>query len=126
MAGFNCIIFQLTVYYILAQEIKKWVDEHMNCEDIAMNFLIANATRKAPIKVAPRKKFKCSTPQCANQDMQLSADQSHLVTRSQCINLFTKKYGYMPLKKVEFRVDPVLYKDDIPEKLKKYSNLGSL
>ena len=119
-------MFQLTVFYILAQEIKKWVDEHMNCEDIAMNFLIANATRKAPIKVAPRKKFKCSTPQCTNQDMQLSADQSHLVTRSQCINLFTKKYGYMPLKKVEFRVDPVLYKDDIPEKLKKYSNLGSL
>ena len=126
MAGFNCIMFQLTVFYILAQEIKKWVDEHMNCEDIAMNFLIANATRKAPIKVAPRKKFKCSTPQCTNQDMQLSADQSHLVTRSQCINLFTKKYGYMPLKKEEFRVDPVLYKDDIPEKLKKYSNLGSL
>ena len=123
---FDCIMFQLTVFYILAQEIKKWVDEHMNCEDIAMNFLIANATRKAPIKVAPRKKFKCSTPQCTNQDMQLSADQSHLVTRSQCINLFTKKYGYMPLKKVEFRVDPVLYKDDIPEKLKKYSNLGSL
>ena len=91
---FNCIIFQLTVFYILAQEIKKWVDEHMNCEDIAMNFLIANATRKAPIKVAPRKKFKCSTPQCTNQDMQLSADQSHLVTRSQCINLFTKKYGF--------------------------------
>ena len=126
LAGFDCIILQLTVFYILAQEIKKWVDEHMNCEDIAMNFLIANATRKAPIKVAPRKKFKCSTPQCTNQDMQLSADQSHLVTRSQCINLFTKKYGYMPLKKVEFRVDPVLYKDDIPEKLKKYSNLGSL
>ena len=112
--------------YILAQEIKQWVDEHMNCEDIAMNFLIANATRKAPIKVAPRKKFKCSTPQCYNQDMQLSGDQSHLVTRSQCINLFAEKYGYVPLKAVEWRADPVLYKDDIPEKLKKYSNLGSL
>ena len=115
-----------TLLYISAQEIKHWVDEHMNCEDIAMNFLIANATRKAPIKVAPRKKFKCSTPQCLNQDMQLSADQSHLVTRSHCINLFADKYGYVPLQEVEFRVDPVLYKDDIPEKLKKYSNLGSL
>jgi len=38
--------------------IKSWVDEHMNCEDIAMNFLIANVTGKAPIKVTPRKKFK--------------------------------------------------------------------
>ena len=98
----------------------------MNCEDIAMNFLIANATRKAPIKVAPRKKFKCSTPQCENQDMQLSGDQTHMVTRSECINLFAEKYEYVPLKEVEFRVDPVLFKDDVPEKLKKYSNLGSL
>ena len=98
----------------------------MNCEDIAMNFLIANATRKAPIKVAPRKKFKCYTPQCYNQDMQLSGDHSHMVTRSECINLFTEKYGYLPLKQVEFRVDPVLFKDEIPEKHKKYVNIGSL
>ena len=31
--------------------IKDWVDTHMNCEDIAMNFLVANLTGKAPIKV---------------------------------------------------------------------------
>jgi glucuronyl/N-acetylglucosaminyl transferase EXT2 len=32
--------------------IKEWVDEHMNCEDIAMNFLVSNVTSKAPIKVS--------------------------------------------------------------------------
>lgn len=32
-------------------EVKDWVDEHMNCEDIAMNFLVANVTNKPPIKV---------------------------------------------------------------------------
>ncbi len=32
-------------------DIKDWVDSHMNCEDIAMNFLVANITNKAPIKV---------------------------------------------------------------------------
>ena len=26
------------------KEIKNWLDQRMNCEDIAMNFLIANAT----------------------------------------------------------------------------------
>lgn len=31
--------------------IKDWVDDHMNCEDIAMNFLVANITSKPPIKV---------------------------------------------------------------------------
>lgn len=33
-------------------DIKNWVDYHMNCEDIAMNFLVANRTGKAPIKVS--------------------------------------------------------------------------
>lgn len=32
-------------------DIKSWVDAHMNCEDIAMNFLVANVTGKAVIKV---------------------------------------------------------------------------
>lgn len=35
----------------MPDEIKQWVDNHMNCEDIAMNFLVANVTNKAPIKV---------------------------------------------------------------------------
>jgi glucuronyl/N-acetylglucosaminyl transferase EXT2 len=32
--------------------IRDWIDKHMNCEDIAMNFLVANHTGKAPIKVS--------------------------------------------------------------------------
>lgn len=39
-------------------DIKDWVDDHMNCEDIAMNFLVANVTNKPPIKV----KFIFRTP----------------------------------------------------------------
>lgn len=35
----------------MPSEVKDWVDEHMNCEDIAMNFLVANMTNKPPIKV---------------------------------------------------------------------------
>ena len=97
----------------------------MNCEDLAMNFLISNMTGKAPIKVAPRKKFKCSTPQCTNSDM-LSGVQTHLIERSDCVNMLVGKFGYMPLKAVEFRADPVLYKDDLPEKLKRFANIGSL
>lgn len=31
--------------------IRDWVDKHMNCEDIAMNFMVTNYTGKAPIKV---------------------------------------------------------------------------
>nr|CAG4649959.1 EOG090X01LY [Sida crystallina] len=63
-------------------DIKTWVDDHMNCEDIAMNFLVANMTGKAPIKVTPRKKFKC--PECVSNE--LSVDLSHMTERSECIN----------------------------------------
>uniref|UniRef100_A0AAG5DJ14 Exostosin-2 n=1 Tax=Anopheles atroparvus TaxID=41427 RepID=A0AAG5DJ14_ANOAO len=103
--------------------IKEWVDEHMNCEDIAMNFLVSNVTKKPPIKVAPRKKFKC--PECTNNEM-LSADLNHMTERSACINRFAEIYGNMPLRTVEFRADPVLFKDNFPEKLKRFNDIGSL
>ena len=104
--------------------IKSWVDEHMNCEDIAFNFLIANTTGKPPIKVTPRQKFKC--PECSTAAM-ISGDMGdHMVERSECINRFTNIYGMMPLQTVEFRADPVLYKDPFPNELKWFSDVGSL
>lgn len=58
--------------------------------------------------MAPRKKFKC--PECTNTEM-LSADARHMSQRSSCINYFTKVYGHMALKTVEFRADPLQYKE---------------
>ena len=88
-----------------------------------MNFLITNVTGKPPIKVTPRKKFKC--PDCTSVEM-ISADMTHMVERSECISEFERAYGMMPLKTVEFRADPVLYKDNVPEELKKFHDIGSL
>ena len=112
--------------------IRDWVDSHMNCEDILMNFVISNSTGKAPIKIGPRKKFKCI--ECSNQNS-ISIDpgnaefigpfhtlisfSGHMVERSECINYFTEQYGGMPLKAVQFRADPVLYKDE-PKKSGKF------
>jgi len=105
--------------------IKDWVDQHINCEDIAFNLMVANATGKAPIKVGPRKKFKCSTPSCENAGM-LSAAASHLVERSSCLDRFLKIYGSNPLQSVQFRADPVLYKDSYPDSIKLFKDIGSL
>lgn len=47
--------FNYLYTYKMPGDIKNWVDAHMNCEDIAMNFLVANITGKAPIKVHQEK-----------------------------------------------------------------------
>lgn len=56
----------------------------------------------------------------------LSADLNHMVERSHCIDRFAAVYGRVPLRTVEFRADPVLYKDTFPHKLKRFNNIGSL
>ncbi|XP_052900287.1 exostosin-2 [Anopheles moucheti] len=122
-AAFHHKYWSYLYTHAMPGNIKEWVDEHMNCEDIAMNFLVSNITNKPPIKVAPRKKFKC--PECTNNEM-LSADLNHMTERSACINRFAEIYGTMPLRTVEFRADPVLFKDNFPEKLKRFNDIGSL
>ena len=122
-AAFYHNYFNYLYTYKMPGDIRDWVDERMNCEDIAMNFIASNHTGKAPIKVTPRKKFKCS--ECATGGS-LSLDENHMVERSTCMNHFMKLYGGLPLKSVDFRADPVLFKDDFPEKLKRFSDVGML
>ncbi|XP_022293438.2 exostosin-2-like [Crassostrea virginica] len=122
-AAFHHKYYSYLYTYNMPGNIRKWVDDNMNCEDIAMNFLISNVTGKGPIKVTPRKKFKC--PGCTNGEM-LSSDTLHMVERSECVNSFVRAYEAMPLKSVEFRADPVLYKDEVPDIVKMYTEVGSL
>lgn len=56
----------------------------------------------------------------------LSADLAHMVERSECITQFVKAFGRMPLRTIEFRAAPVLYKDKDIFSFPKYSNIGSL
>lgn len=60
MAEFSWLLYSLTVYfqyymYIytnkMSPSIRTKVDEFINCEDIALNFLVAHLTKKPPIKV---------------------------------------------------------------------------
>lgn len=45
--------------YVMPQAIRDMVDEYINCEDIAMNFLVSHITRKPPIKVGPVSVGRC-------------------------------------------------------------------
>ena len=58
--------------HVMPAVIRETVDSFMNCEDLAMNFLISHMTRKPPVKVTSRWTFRC--PGCPST---LSEDDSH-------------------------------------------------
>lgn len=95
--------------YVMPQAIRDKVDEYLNCEDLAMNFLVAHITRKPPIKVTSRWTFRC--PGCPKA---LSVEESHFHERHKCLNFFVQVYGYMPLLNTQYRADSVLFKTRIP------------
>lgn len=100
--------------YWLPREIRSIVDEYMNCEDIAMNFLVSYITKKPPVKVTSRWTFRC--PGCPET---LSKVESHFDERHMCLNRFTKVIGHMPLLFTQYRADSVLFKTKLPSHLHK-------
>uniref|UniRef100_A0A7E4ULF6 Glyco_transf_64 domain-containing protein n=1 Tax=Panagrellus redivivus TaxID=6233 RepID=A0A7E4ULF6_PANRE len=95
--------------YYLPKAIHNRVDEVMNCEDIAMNFLVAHLTRQPPIKTTSKWTIRC--PNCPET---LSNDADHFNERHECIRYFTKVFGYNPLVFSQYRVDSVLFKTRVP------------
>lgn len=93
----------------MPQVVRDIVDDYVNCEDIAMNFLVSSITRKPPIKVTSRWTFSC--PGCP---VSLSESDSHFEERHRCVNLFTEVWGWNPLLSTQFRADSVLFKTRIP------------
>ncbi|KAK3586636.1 hypothetical protein CHS0354_028493 [Potamilus streckersoni] len=95
--------------FVMPDAIRKEVDKKVNCEDIAINFLVSNYTRKSPIKVTSKLQFRC--PDCPRG---MSKNATHMEERHQCINNFEKVFGYMPLLYTRFRADyPVI--DNVPD-----------
>ncbi|KAI6211682.1 Exostosin-like 3 [Aphelenchoides besseyi] len=89
--------------------IRQKVDEWMNCEDLAMNFLISHLTRKPPIKTTNKWTIRC--PTCPET---LSQGVDHFDKRSRCLRFFIQIYGYNPLLFTQFRADSVLYRTRVP------------
>ncbi|KAK3088268.1 hypothetical protein FSP39_016856 [Pinctada imbricata] len=94
--------------HVMPQAIRDKVDEYINCEDIAMNFLVSHITRKPPLKVTPQHTFLC--PDCPKT---LSGDTHHFEERHKCVNFFMRVYGYMPLLYTQYRADSVLFNTEL-------------
>jgi len=89
--------------------VRDLVDDFMNCEDIAMNFLVSHVSGKPPVKVTSKWLFSC--PGCPAA---LSKSDGHYVERQVCINKLARIFGYMPLVFTQYRVDSVLYRTKLP------------
>lgn len=69
--------------------IREYVAKNRNCEDIAMSFLVANATGAPPVWVKG-KIFEIGSTG-------ISSLGGHIERRSECVNTFVAEYGRMPL-----------------------------
>ncbi|GAB1610800.1 exostosin-like 3, partial, partial [Argonauta hians] len=87
--------------YVMQRAIWEYVEENLNCEDIAMNFLVADITRRPPIKVSKTLFYPCKY--CGKKS--ISTSKSHNRKRIESLNFFSKVYGYMPLIYTQFSTD---------------------
>jgi len=77
------------------QAVRDFVDKRRNCEDIAMQFLIANVTRLPPIYVHGHLgDLGALGGISTNQDV---IHAGHMQERSDCLNQLEKLYGKLPL-----------------------------
>ncbi|KAL2558057.1 Glycosyltransferase family 64 protein C4 [Forsythia ovata] len=80
----------LSMYtYEMPSSIREYVTKNRNCEDIAMSFLVANATGAPPIWVKG-KIFEIGSTG-------ISSLGGHSERRTHCVNWFAYEYGRMPL-----------------------------
>ncbi|XP_022091151.1 exostosin-like 3 [Acanthaster planci] len=90
--------------YVMPQAIRDHVDKTMNCDDIALNFLVSFVSRKPPIKVGGHSDFPC-----VNCKSAISAHKSHYTKRTQCVRYFGEILGYTPLLYTQYQANSIMY-----------------
>ncbi|KAF8375042.1 hypothetical protein PRIPAC_81471, partial [Pristionchus pacificus] len=68
-----------------------YIDKNRNCEDIAMNYLVAHLSRKPTLKVFSKNVSSKSTKSS------LSSRRRHYEERDECMQMLNALYGYNPL-----------------------------
>ncbi|XP_071732933.1 glucosamine inositolphosphorylceramide transferase 1-like [Rutidosis leptorrhynchoides] len=82
---------------------RKMVDEVFNCEDVLMNFLYANSTTgDSPSVEYLKPTWAIDTSKFSGVAISGNT-QAHYRVRSSCLDKFTKLYGGLTDRKVEFR-----------------------
>ncbi|KHG16982.1 Exostosin-1c [Gossypium arboreum] len=92
----------------LMREMRKMVDEMQNCEDILMNFVVAEETNTGPLMVGAERARDWGDPRNEDsdgdglrlvRDVGLSSRKAeHRKRRGKCITEFHRVFGRMPLR----------------------------
>lgn len=90
-------------FYDMPQSIRNLVDSKRNCEDIAMQFLIANITSLPPIYVKGHLQDKGALNGISTSQNVVMA--GHMHSRDDCLNELVKIYKHNPLVRSHIIVD---------------------
>ena len=88
---------------IMPESIREYVDKQKNCEDIAMQFLVANITRLPPIFIKGHLTDLGALNGISTKKSFIQA--GHMDKRSLCLNDLTKLFENMPLVTSHIIVD---------------------
>lgn len=86
---------------VVAKQVRDYVDEHFNCEDIAINYFAALLTGEAPLLVKGKEPFVSYVPKDG-----ISTKPGHLEARTKCLNDYNKIFQCMPLKSATAHIEP--------------------
>jgi hypothetical protein len=84
----------------IVTKIRGYVDQHFNCEDIAMNYVHSRLTGEGPLLVHGNKAWFSGEPKEG-----ISRKKGHMERRSQCLNDFAELFGCMPLVNETVRME---------------------
>jgi hypothetical protein len=73
-------------------QIRDYVDEGFNCEDLALNYVHGLLTGEGPLLINGHEKYVNFVPRVG-----ISMKKGHLEARSACLNAFSKMFGCHPL-----------------------------
>lgn len=119
---------------VLSPRLIDFIDQTQNCEDILMNFLVADVTAFPPVKVTQRKQYRDTTNagignvgtigsldrETAGRFPSAWNDPDHFRQRGECVARFAAEFGRIPLAHSVARFDPVLFKDPVSNLRKRF------
>jgi len=98
-----------------------YLNQTPHCQDILFNFLVSHFSKKSPIKVTQRKRM---TAKRETEDLDLRLQNFN--QKQECMTRFSEDFGEMPLILSQTRLDPVLFKDPVSNRRKKYKKMETL